>query len=213
MLGPQSPCEVHAMRTSRNTALDQTTSANSANSGSKITTLPAPADVPESVVTLLDGSEVTVRALRKEDAGLERDFIRNLSPESRWMRFLGQIGDPSDSLIRKLTELDYQHDMAFIALSRESGIVREVGVSRYSLAPDGQSCECAVTVADTWQGKGLGTVLMRDLIDIARRRGIHSMFSIDANENERMRELARDLGFKREQAPDDPTRVIHRLVF
>jgi len=38
------------------------------------------------------------------------------------------------------------------------------------------------------------------------------MFSIDANENERMRELARDLGFKREQAPDDPTRVIHRLV-
>lgn len=201
------------MRTSRNTALDQTASANSANSGSKITTLPAPADVPESVVTLLDGSEVTVRALRKEDAGLERDFIRNLSPESRWMRFLGQIGDPSDSLIRKLTELDYQHDMAFIALSRESGIVREVGVSRYSLAPDGQSCECAVTVADTWQGKGLGTVLMRDLIDIARRRGIHSMFSIDANENERMRELARDLGFKREQAPDDPTRVIHRLVF
>jgi len=213
MLGPQSPSEMHAMRTSRNTALDQTTSANSANSGSKITTLPAPADAPESVVTLLDGSEVTVRALRKEDAALERDFIRNLSPESRWMRFLGQIGDPSDSLIRKLTELDYQHDMAFIALSRESGIVREVGVSRYSLAPDGQSCECAVTVADTWQGKGLGTVLMRDLIDIARRRGIHSMFSIDANENERMRELARDLGFKREQAPDDPTRVIHRLVF
>jgi len=200
------------MRTSRNTALDQTTSANSANSGSKITTLPAPADVPESVVTLLDGSEVTVRALRKEDAGLERDFIRNLSPESRWMRFLGQIGDPSDSLIRKLTELDYQHDMAFIALSNEGGITHEVGVSRYSLAPDGQSCECAVTVADTWQGKGLGTILMRDLIDIARKRGIRSMFSIDANENERMRELARDLGFKREQAPDDPTRVIHRLV-
>ena len=201
------------MRTSRNTALDQTTSANSANSDSKITTLPAPTDVPESVVTLLDGSEVTVRALRKEDAGLERDFIRNLSPESRWMRFLGQIGDPSDSLIRKLTELDYQHDMAFIALSNEGGITHEVGVSRYSLAPDGQSCECAVTVADVWQRKGLGTILMRDLIDVARRRGIRSMFSIDANENERMRELARDLDFKREQAPDDPTRVIHRLVF
>jgi len=200
------------MRTSRNTVLDQTTSANSANSGSKITTLPVPADVPESVVALLDGSEVTIRVLRKEDAELERDFIRNLSPESRWMRFLGQTGEPSDSLIHKLTELDYQHDMAFIALSREGGKTREVGVSRYSLAPDGQSCECAVTVADTWQGKGLGTVLMRDLIDIARRRGIRSMFSIDANENERMRELARDLSFKREQDPDDPTRVIHRLV-
>lgn len=197
------------MHASGNSALDQTTSTVK---NSKITTLPAPADVPESVVNLLDGSEVTIRALSKEDAQLERNFIRNLSPESRWMRFLGQISEPSESLIRKLTELDYQHDMAFIALSREGGITHEVGVSRYSLAPDGQSCECAVTVADEWQGKGLGTILMHDLIDIARKRGVHSMFSMDANENERMRELARDLGFKREQDPDDPTRVIHRLM-
>jgi len=55
-------------------------------------------------------------------AQLERDFIRKLSPESRWMRmrFPGQIGDPSDSLVRRLTDLDYWHDMAFVALARES---------------------------------------------------------------------------------------------
>lgn len=200
------------MRTSRKTAFDRTGGGAGVNPNTNVTTLPAPADVPESMVTLLDGSKVAIRALRKEDAGLERDFIRNLSPESRWMRFLGQIGEPSDSLIRKLTELDYQHDMAFIALSRDGGIEHEVGVSRYSLASDGRSCECAVTVADAWQGKGLGTILMRDLIDIARRRGIRTMFSIDANENERMQELARDLGFKRERDPDDATRVIHRLA-
>ena len=211
MLGSQNPCEVHAMHTSKNTALDQTAGVR-ANSDNSITTLAAPADVPESMVTLRGGSEVTIRVLRKEDAELDRDFIRNLSPESRWMRFLGQVGEPSDSLIRKLTELDYRHDMAFVALSQEGGVAHAVGVSRYSVAPDDLSCECAVTVADAWQGKGLGTVLMRDLIDIARKRGIHSMFSIDANENERMRELARDLGFKREQDPDDATRVIHRLV-
>jgi len=168
--------------------------------------------LPESVVTLMDHSEVTIRALRKEDAELEREFIRNLSPESRWMRFLGQIREPSDSLIRKLTELDYRHDVAFIALARKDDTTHAVGVSRYSLAPDGQSCECAVTVADAWQGKGLGTILMRDLIGVARQRGIRSMFSMDAADNERMRELARDLGFKRQRDPDDATRVIHRLV-
>jgi acetyltransferase len=160
----------------------------------------------------MDRSEVTIRALRKEDAELEREFIRSLSPESRWMRFLGQIREPSDSLIRKLTELDYRHDVAFVALARKDGITRAVGISRYSLAPDGQSCECAVTVADAWQGKGLGTILMRDLIAVARQRGIRSIFSIDAGDNERMRELARDLGFKRESDPADATRVIHRLV-
>jgi GNAT superfamily N-acetyltransferase len=196
------------MRTSKSKSRDQAASAIAA----RIATLPSPADIPESVVILPDGSEVTIRALRKEDAQLERDFIRNLSPQSRWMRFLGQIVEPSDSLIRKLTELDYQRDVAFIALSRENGVTREVGVSRYSLEPDSQSCECAVTVADAWQGRGLGTLLMRDLINMARRRGIRSMFSIDASENGRMRELARDLGFKRERDPDDPTLVIHRLT-
>jgi GNAT superfamily N-acetyltransferase len=212
MLLPQKPSEVLVMRTSGSPARDQTTTATAVSAGTKAAKLPAPADVPESQVTLLDGSEVTIRALRKEDAELEREFIRNLSPESRWMRFLGQISEPSDSLIRKLTNLDYQRDMAFIALSHQGGGTREVGVSRYSLAPDGQSCECAVTVADAWQGKGLGTVLMRDLIDIARRRGIRSMFSVDASANERMRELARDLGFERNRDPGDPTRVIYRLV-
>lgn len=178
----------------------------------EVTTLAAPADVPESVVTLADGSSVTIRPLRKDDADLDRDFICSLSPESRWMRFLGHFREPSDTLIRRLTELDYQHDMAFIALARERGETRAVGVSRYSLTPDGQSSECAVSVADGWQGKGLGTALMRQLIDLARRRGVHSMFSIDAGSNERMRELARDLGFRREPDPDDPTQVIHRLA-
>ncbi len=177
-----------------------------------VTVLAPPLDVPESVVTLMDGSEVTIRPLRKDDAELDRDFLCNLSPESRWMRFLGQFREPGDSLIRRLTELDYLHDMAFIALAREHGKPRAVGVSRYSLTPDGQSCECAVTVADAWQGKGLGTMLMRDLIELARRRGVHTMFSIDAGSNERMRELARDLGFRREPDPDDPTQVVHRLA-
>lgn len=177
-----------------------------------VTILDASADASEWTETLRDGSRVTIRALHKEDAALERDFIKRLSPESRRMRFLGQVGEPGDALIRKLTELDYQHDMAFIALVRESGKPREIGVARYSLTPDGKSSECAVTVSDEWQGKGLGTLLMRHLIGLARQHGIRSMFSMDAADNSRMHELARDLGFARERDPDDPSQVIHRLM-
>jgi len=122
------------MRTSRKMGSHQTTTAR-ADRSSDVTTLAPPSDIPESVVTLLDGSEVTIRALREGDAELERNFIRNLSPESRWMRFLGQIGEPSDSLIRKLTELDYRHDMAFIALSRECGSWLGTSVSNASRTP------------------------------------------------------------------------------
>ncbi len=177
-----------------------------------LTTLPSPADLPRWVQTLSDGSQVFIRALMKQDAELERDFIRLLSPESRRLRFLGQIGEPSDALIRSLTDLDYRHEVAFIAVAYHGGKKREVGVSRYSLSPDGTSCECAVTVAEEWRHKGLGTALMRHLIDVARRRGIRTMISMDAAENLQMRELAAELGFVRKVDPQDPTQVIYRLT-
>jgi GNAT superfamily N-acetyltransferase len=177
-----------------------------------VTTLDAPKNAPEWTETLRDGSHVTIRMLHKDDAVLERSFIDRLSPESRRMRFLGQIGDSDEAFFEKLTDLDYRHDMAFVALAEQDGVTSEIGVSRYALSADGKSCECAVTVSDEWQGKGLGTLLMRHLIDIARERGIRTMISLDSAENWRMHELARDLGFSRGPDPDDPSQVIHRLT-
>lgn len=172
--------------------------------------LHAPRDVPQWEETLRDGSRVLIRALRKSDAQLERAFIGRLSPESRRMRFLAQISEPSDTLIRSLTDLG-ENDLAFVALVHREGEKREVGVSRYSMLADGTSCECAVTVDDEWRNKGLGTALMRHLMEIARRRGMRSMTSTDLAENQRMRELARDLGFTCRTDPADPTLVTYRL--
>ena len=87
----------------------------------------------------------------------------------------------------------------------------EVGVSRYSTTKDGTSCECAVTVSDAWQKKGLGTLLMRRLIEHARAHGIRTMLSVDTAGNWRMQELAHDLGFTRNPDPEDSTQVIYRL--
>jgi GNAT superfamily N-acetyltransferase len=162
--------------------------------------------------TLADGTHVLVRPLRKADAGLERAFIKRLSPESRRMRFLGQMSEPSDELIRSLTELNPKRDMAFAALVHRDGEKLEIGVSRYQTSPDGRICECAVTVSDEWQQKGLGTLLMRHLIDVARSRGIRKMISLDSADNLQMRDLAHFLGFSRQVDPQDPTEVIHILT-
>lgn len=172
--------------------------------------LQAPGDLPQWEEALRDGSRVLIRALRKSDADMERAFIKRLSPESRRMRFLAQIREPSDALIHSLTDLD-EDDLAFVALVHREGEKREVGVSRYSMFPDGTSCECAVTVDDEWRNKGLGTTLMRHLMEIARRRGMRSMISTDAAENHRMHELARDLGFTCTADPEDSTQVIYRI--
>jgi GNAT superfamily N-acetyltransferase len=171
----------------------------------------APAAALRWTEVLRDGSHVIIRPIRKQDAALERAFIEGLSPEARRMRFLGQMKTPSEALVRQLTEVDFSRDMAFVALVHRDNQTHEVGVSRYSSSADGKSCECAVAVADAWQNKGLATVLMRHLIDVARARGFRTMVSCDAAENVDMRRLADYLGFARSADPDDVHMVIHRL--
>lgn len=182
--------------------------APAARVAARVTKVPAK---PHWTERLSDGTHVIVRTIEKRDAGLEREFIERLSPEARRTRFFGGIGSPSDDLIRRLTDIDYRHDMAFIALVHRDGKTLEVGVSRYSLSADGKFCECAVTVSDEWRHRGLATLLMRHLIDTARARGIRKMVSYDLATNVDMRQLADSLGFVRQADPADATLVIHSL--
>ena len=169
-------------------------------------------DAPYWTETLSDGTHVIIRPIRKEDAALERAFIRRLSPESRRLRFLGQMNEASDELVRALTDIDYRRDVAFVALVHRDGEKREIGVARYGTNKDGSVCECAIAVADEWRSRGLGVLLMRHLIEVARSRGIRSMFSLDEADNSAMRDLAKFLGFRRARDPDDATQVIHTLT-
>jgi GNAT superfamily N-acetyltransferase len=160
---------------------------------------------------LKDGSRVLLRPIRPEDRERERKFIESLSSEARHFRFLGEIREASPELLDQLVNIDYHNSMAFVALVHDNGALREVGVSRYSASSDDQHCECAVTVADDWQHRGLGVALMQHLIDLARQNGFRQMSSMDASANEPMRELARYLGFRCTRDPGDSTQVIHVL--
>ncbi len=122
------------------------------------------------------------------------------------------MNEASDELVKALTDIDYRRDMAFVALVHTDGEKREIGVARYGTNKDGSVCECAVAVADDWRNRGLGVALMRHLIDVARSRGVRSMFSVDEADNAAMRDLAKFLGFKRARDPEDATQVIHTLA-
>jgi GNAT superfamily N-acetyltransferase len=159
---------------------------------------------------LHDGSTVSIRPLQKQDVELERRFIEGLSPQSRRYRFLCSLVTPSDALLTQLTNLDPQREAALIAVVEEQGKTREVGVARFSGAPGGKA-EIAVTVSDEWQHKGLGTALMKRLMELARQRGIREFYSIDASGNDHMRKLADHLGFQCKTDPEDATQVIYTL--
>ena len=160
---------------------------------------------------LSDGSRVTIRALKRQDIDIERDFIMRLSPQSRRFRFLSSFVEPSEQLLERLTKLNEATEAAFVALAVESGVEREVGVARMSAVGDGRA-EFAVTVRDDWQHKGLGTVLTKHIIEVARERGLNALYSVDASENGPMNGFAKTLGFWSDVNPQDATEVIHTLV-
>jgi GNAT superfamily N-acetyltransferase len=160
---------------------------------------------------LNDNSHVLIRPLRHEDRERKVKFIRNLSAETRYFRFLGAVKEVSPALLDHLMQVDYRHKMAFVALAHQDGKLIEVGVSRYAATEENGQCECAVTVADAWQHRGLGTALMSHLIETARQNGFRQMYSVDAAANTHLQALARDLGFSSTRDPQDAAQVIHRL--
>jgi GNAT superfamily N-acetyltransferase len=166
---------------------------------------------PPATETLRDGSRVVIRPISRTDLDLERDFITALSPEARWFRFLNATGVPSEALLKQLTDIDDERDVALVALTEDNGRQVEVGVARFS-ATSGHRAEVAVVVSDDWRHRGLGTVLMKRLIQIARERGISALYSVDVAHNHPMRKFAELLGFERRPDPGDATQVIHTLA-
>lgn len=160
---------------------------------------------------LLNGQVVKIRPMDRGDIELEREFIENLSQESRHFRFLGGVGKPSQIMLEQLTDIDHDQREAFVALIQEERREKEIGSSRYALDPNGKVAECAVVIADDWQRQGLGTLLLNRLIESARARGVERLYSIDSAENFKLREVARNMGWECVPDPEDHTQVIYRL--
>lgn len=145
---------------------------------------------------LADGTDLTIRPIRPEDAEMEQDFVRGLSAESKYFRFMDTLQELSQTMLVRFTQIDYDREMALIAVLQQDSREKELGVCRYIASADGQSCEFALVVADEWQNKGIGNKLMNCLFDAARAKGIGVMEGEVLEANHAMRELVRRLGFE-----------------
>jgi acetyltransferase len=151
-----------------------------------------------------DGTPVTIRPIRPEDAEIEYEFVHELSPQAKYLRFMGSVKDLTPAMLARFTQVDYDREMALIGVVHEQGRDRQVGVARYVINPDWTSCEFAVVVAERWQGRGLARHLMGELVELARKRGLGEMVGLILDANTRMLDLARSLGFTIEDSPDEP---------
>jgi acetyltransferase len=157
---------------------------------------------------LADGTNITIRPIRPEDAVLEKQFVKELSPEAKFFRFMNALQELSQNMLIRLTQLDYDRELALVAVIDSGAEKIELGVARYFTNPDGETAEFAVVVADEWQHRGLGTRLMSCLIDAAREKGLKSFRGEILADNVKMLGLMRRMAFACHIKTDDPTIVI-----
>ena len=161
----------------------------------------------EKRVTLRDGSAVRIRPIRKTDTAIEQEFVRALSSESRYFRFMDALRELSPQMLAHFTRVDYDRHLALIAVTGEEGRETLVGVARYVAGADDSQAEFAVVVADAWQHRGLGRQLMEALMAAARAAGIRKMVGEVLASNHRMLQLAGKLGYRARFDGPDPGMV------
>jgi len=174
--------------------------------------LPYPSQY-QQLCMLAGGGEYIVRPVHPDDASMLQNFVRGLSPESRYFRFVSSMQELPATMLSRFTLIDYDREMALVALVTEETkdargktieTSRIVGVSRYITNPDRASCEFSLVVADEFKGKGMGSRLMLSIMDFAREKGLTDIEGLVLANNPNMLKLIRGLGFAVKSFPEDP---------
>ncbi len=152
---------------------------------------------------LPEGINLVIRPIRPEDAEIERDFVRQLSPQSKYLRFMYNFTELPPHMLARFTQIDYDREMALIAVVEQRQTETEIGVARYIINADRVSCEFAVVVADEWRRRGIAGRLMDKLIECARGRGLEVMEGFVLRDNKEMISFCKSMDFSIEPDPDD----------
>lgn len=151
---------------------------------------------------LKSGKSVQLRPIRPEDGELLKTMVHNMSAESRYFRFMHAINDLSPQMIAQFTKLDYDRQMAFVAVHGSSN-AEVIGVSRYAISNDRQRGEFAISIADSWHSQGLASALMNLIIEHATVQGLQALVGDVLTTNAAMRGLMKHLGFTATTDPED----------
>jgi acetyltransferase len=154
---------------------------------------------------LRTGDTALLRPIRPEDAEAEQRFIARLSARSKYLRFHAPLRELSLERLIRFTQIDYDREMAFVAIDLQGDAEEIHGIARYTRSPDGTTCEFGIVVEDEWHGRGLGRALLTALETAARERGLRQMIGLVLAENDDMARLMAGQGFEAQREEDDAT--------
>lgn len=151
----------------------------------------------ESKTFTRDGTLITVRPIKRDDAGRLVDFFDTLSRETIFFRFLTNLQSLPLDWVRRFTDIDYREDIAMVAVIRSDHDEQIVGVCRVMRCAGADRGEIAVVVGDPWHGQGIGTTLLRRTLHIARELGFRNLWGLVSSSNAKVARMAEKIGFVR----------------
>ncbi|MFV0448184.1 MAG: GNAT family N-acetyltransferase [Vibrio sp.] len=162
---------------------------------SRLAIRPYPTELVEQC-TAKDGEKITVRPILPEDEPHHAEFIKKVSKEDLYKRFFSDVGEFNHEALANLTQIDYDREMAFVAVTSDSDKEEIIGVSRALINAENTDAEFAILIRTDVKGKGLGKVLMSRIIDYCRAKGTKQMSGMTMPTNRGMLTLAQRLGFE-----------------
>lgn len=158
---------------------------------------------------LKDGTVVLIRPICPDDEPLMVRFHQGLSPDSVYFRYLSPLKLSLRIEHRRLVRVctaDYEHELALVAVEHDSRADDEriIGVARLIRFPERNEAEFAVVVSDAHQGSGLGTHLLRELVEVVKREKYTRVFGYVLPDNRPMLHICDRLGFERIHPLGDP---------
>jgi acetyltransferase len=165
---------------------------------SRLAIRPYPSELEETLN--LVGKRLLLRPIRPSDAPQLSQLVAQCKPEDRHFRFFTAIRDLPNPLLGRYTQIDYEREMAFVAVGAENELFGEI---RTVADPDNGHAEFAILVRSEYQGKGLGHALLEKMIRYCGDRGIKTMFGDVLASNSRMLELAETFQFRHQSQPVD----------
>ena len=155
-----------------------------------------------------DGQQILLRPIRPEDEPRHSEFFKALTSEDIYFRFFGMVRRPDHTQLARMTQIDYDREMAFVACGG-GNCEQTLGVARAISDPDNMKAEFAIIVRSDLKHKGLGSLLLRKIIRYCQSRGVQELVGETLAENTRMMKLARQLGFSLRTSPDDHEIRLH----
>ncbi len=150
----------------------------------------------ELIWLLKNGQEVLLRPIKPEDEPMWLEMFQSLSEESIRYRFFQMLKDTPHEVRVRYCNIDYDRETAIVAETIEKGKKKLLGVGRLSIEADGKNGEIAFIVSDYYQGLGLGTKMVDYVLDLAKEKGIESVYAIMLPDNYRALSLTKKMGFK-----------------